>query len=1770
MAIIDEYGNGLGFGDGPQKRSGFGANDFGEPLDFNGVDELRLDPKELVGNTGTATGTGSGISVNGRPTRNGTRIGEVVGFYRWNGSMWIDNRVTSSNNGNNGLPYVGDLGIGDLSGFGDFKIDIDDIKIDIDIPPIEPINLPFKIHFTSNPSHKKGYQFTDTGAPITPGSQLYPKDLLSGRTIGAKDNGKANEVYSVKTRVVNKGLFDQYVIDFTLNGSLYKSIDSNLYAAVTLPFTWKVEEVPEPTPPPTDVTVDIQHDMASGVSAVLTLQGKTVTFSGTGTSSITNSSGPYLSITPTSNSSYNHLYTLYEDASGKKVFEASQPTFTYTKLQNGLKYKLKVGISKGEIPADPPADPQPDNTPRYRYEKYTVTEKRTTGESAPSYTKPILTLTDGDFVTFNIGEGGDEFIDVPFTTQNADWVNIKTKGKFKKNSYNNKARLSADDFDAPGAYQIWLQPDSNINGTGEAKAIAVQVISKDFLPGPDITLIDFPETIVGEDYKGYNIDFGVNWESINTNYIDIYIGKVSKTTRILKGGPAMGSQQFNIGKILKQAGESLNESRDWVYFDLYFIPYNEEGDELTAGRTESIKIAFDKGNVLLTRPEVMRDITDSICNQFDSDALGKDNSKYLTHLMHFGDGDNKLIATWCTDYEEFSQYEDVVQKVANDEGEYVDQIVRKKTREEETLVFKMYEPLPRSVQPNQQIWVSKIQSIPIIEQVTLINEDLKECIELTPDFGQNLCGENIGFQLYDDIISSGSASSTSVLSEFVSGSGFDLKTLQIPFASSSKEIEGSLLVDSDSTWGWNNFVKYSSAEERVNNFLYKIKLMEFYDTKIEQLESGSYYTGSAGMIKEIQTNTENIQKVKDNFDAFESFLYTSSSLSGLTYPGAGQNEVSHSTDSDSVSWYSSIIDSAQHYDYYNKDLLVNNLPNHVRTSEDSEQFKMFFHMMGNHFDVLWSYTKALAETKNLEHKYELGIKDTLVSSMLKSMGWDAKMGKKAQALWEFAFGENSDGTSTSSMTGKERQQEVWRRLLNNLPYLMKHKGSGRAVKAALACYGVPSSMLTVLEFGGPRNSDGGTSKISFEDRTAAINISGSNSIIVPWKEYTETLDHPQSVEIRVNSEVKQNQTFISSSGWNVGVKYSDVGNRGSIEFQYLSGSTIVSQSTDLMPFFNDEYTQIVVQHLATGSFEVYAKEGFNERIRNAVSMSVKNVPTSSWELDTKLTIGSSTMSGSVDEFRYWTTALSESRIDNHTLLPDAIDGNHHSSSTEDLILRLDFEYPKDRSSSGDTAIKNVSINESYDVDFVTASNFDSITEYPYHYTTYERTVTANVPSSGFGVGNKFRFESQQSINPTEDIDGTGLTLSYRERSTKKSFDTSPIDSNRLGLFFSPIKEINMDMLKSLGQFELDDYIGDPNDRYSDEYRDLRLLRNYYFERYTINLYEYIQLVRYIDQSLFETLESLVPARAIVSSGLLIEPHLLERNKVKHRPLQAEDLLRNIKEPKIDLREQVKIKPENIKRYDKSLKPFDRFKFDVDAKKIRDGRLQRIQPRIRYSRPNYNASIRSVGPAFISSTSLSEGKITDTQFIQRLLKQQEALGGQSQVGVDPRNLRNGLAGVFAKNGIANVTRLDGNGTLIKERKQVWIVTEEYTEIEKQAIPGTGQKTTDGKRWLKEPLYRDVVVTKTRKVVVFNEIGDPAPSGDNILSAVAANSNGGKLPGGNLGNKYGNRGFRSPSRQTSRTTLDRKSPVETFCTNPNILKVSDTARGKGEPILEVNKK
>ena len=1361
---------------------------------------------------------------------------------------------------------------------------------------------------------------------------------------------------------------------------------------------------------------------------------------------------------------------------------------------------------------------------------------------------PKLTAR-GNSYTWNINDSSPLVID--YTSTDSDYVEMSLGKLQRQLPTSGVLTLSKNELQYIGNHTLYLQPVSKAAGSGNVETISINVIEKSFLPGPDITNITYPELIKGKDFVGFNVDFDITWASINTNFVDVYVSKVGSEFSLGRFSPS-GKATLNVQNVLRLANGSIDENIDKIQFKLLLVPTNTEGDEVTQGKVEEVSILFDKGDLKLQRGKVVSDIREAFQRHFDTSIFKDEISNLLTHYIHFGGGDNKLIATWGIDTQTFSDVE----------------------KNPKSLVLKLYEPLPTSVVENQTIWISKVQSIPMIEQISIVGDIANNCTPLTPNFDLEV-GDDIGYQILDDLIASGSTTSTDLVNSFVSSSGFSLDNLDIQFISTSKVEDGNLLVDGDSDYWWSNFVKYSSAAERVDNFMYKVRLIEFYKEKYNIATSGSDWTGSLTSVNEANSYINKISKLKNDFDSFEKFLYTSSSFTeetaeSWTYP-YNSNGILSSSDSIVSDWYDIIYDSAKEYDSFNKSNLVNNLPRHIQDDDEGQEFILFFNMIGQHFDILWTHIKGLQQSKKLENKYEVGIKDDLVYHMLESLGWDADMSVKSQFLWEYAFGKHSDGTQVSTMSGKQRQNEIWRRLLNNLPYLNKHKGTKRALHAAMACYGIPASLLTIMEFGGPQDPQlNGTTKFTFEDRTAALNLSGLSQIAVDWKEHID--DYPNSVQFRINTTQKQNQVIAQTEGWKLEIE-SGSNYLGRVKFS-ISGSGIETSSyTEYVPVFYDDFYNITLNKtISDGNeiFDVYIKEGFNGRIRNEGSSSLSlSVGSTSWKSGSELTIGGTQpyFTGSIDEFRLWTSALSESRIDNHTLIPDAIDGNHISASTMDLIFRNDFEYPKNRSTEVD--VKNVAYLQSYQTSSV-ASGFDSITTYPYNYTPYDRDVTATVPQTGFNFGNKFRFETQYDFegNEISSTSNTGVALDYKSRSTKKSFDTAPIDTDRLGLFFSPIKEINMDILKSLGNFNIDDYIGNPADEYSDRYTELDKLRNYYFQRFDLNFNEYIQLVRYIDKSLFDTLESLVPARAKVSSGLLIEPHILERSKVKWKRPSAE---KGDFETTIDTQEdrnivgtfdnkEVTISAVQDISFDVTNPQFEGTITDTDISTL-SGENNGFTSLI-----DTNQTTHQYGFMTVNSGSDMGGIVfnIDATFTGSLQGEYDSTA-YTQIGMDPDSITNKGFGLFASGSYGIQTYLDVFGNIVKRRVKIFNIKESYEVDVPQNINSL------------DPSLGREIVTKTfykNKVTILPFTGSdglesntPTTIG-NIVEVTPLNGyfpshyrNVGDLSTG-LENSYFN-----GAKQTQATTLDGGSPVVTFTTNPNTLRVNDTGRGSGEPILLV---
>ena len=1334
--------------------------------------------------------------------------------------------------------------------------------------------------------------------------------------------------------------------------------------------------------------------------------------------------------------------------------------------------------------------------------------------------------------------------------------------------------LPASAFSTIGSYKIIVKP-TNTDGDGKLIESDITVVDDIFVGVPDITNIQYPAVLRGPDYVGTDVEFAISYDSINTDFVRLFVDNgTSLSTDYIELGKS-GVSKFNFQSLLKYSTTTFDDEQDKIPLTLKLIPYNISGREVVVGKRETFTILFDKGDLTIPRDVAIARIAEGFISQFDFKIFEDETSKYLTHLLHLGKGDNKVITTWVGDGD--------------------------------SLILKLYEPLPTSVQPNQQIWISKIQSNPIVETITISGVDTSYCPPLKgPNFSLE-ADNGIAYKIFDDLIASGSQTSTDLLNQLTQQNSIDTEKLNIQYVSGSTEL------------GWeysfSNYVHFGSAEERINNFFYKLKLLENYKFKYDELIAATYspppgplltedsekilteddlYTfvyelaksSTAAQVVEAKSYADKINNLVKGFDGFEKFLYKSendlgfpkkykySSATGLTY-----RVLRLTTEAEATSWFDYAVYAAANYDKDNTYSMKNNMPEHIIEDYQNAEFLLFLDMIGQHFDIIWCYISALKNTNLLEAKQDVGIPDSLVYNMLESLGWKGKRAFNSDLLWEYLFGTTREGGYKYSMPLADANNEVWRRILNNLPYLLKHKGTGRAMKAVMACYGVPQSMLTIMEFGGPQDpTKGGSSQFTFDDRTAAIQMKDNASISIPWHVNDSTGRYPEAIEFRIKPDIIERTRIISASQFTLDI-VPTTGSYATLEFNlgsgvsepyfeasgvgapymdtaitYVLGPELYTGSLDF-PLSTEHYSNILMNRHDYGGtnslYEILLKTSDGKRIITSVSMSLFT-SSEPWETGSIVHLGND-FSGSLDEVRLWTVPLQMSKLENHTLFPDAINGNSYTASTSDLLLRLDFEYPKDR--VADIGIKNVAINSIYGEPYITASNFYSAPTYPYQYIPYDRTVTATVPSLGFNVSNKIRFEEQEMTGD----------LSYKARATKKSFDRAPIDTNHLGLFFSPIKELNMDILKTFGDFNIDNYIGDPSDEYKEKYSELDALRHYYFERLgNRDIYEYIQLVKYIDKSLFETLADLAPARTNISKGLLIEPHYLERSKTRwDRPIaEHEDYTTLIDASKHYVVESESLTKDahlDIQNLVTLSETMDNYDVVIDANEICN-----LQSNTLF----YDTAINAADITLIEADApFYDAEITAPNGAS-LVGSAEAFKFEA-IGMEKDSLANLGYGVYVNHGSGIVHKYDGlfgNYNPSGSRQNVYLVKEQYTQKVSTQIAGY---PVNGALPGDQVKYKDVSVTKYKYRVSILPYSGSIEVGNNIVSVKALD---GYFPThyrftNNLTEGM-QRSYFKGSLQTATTTPDGLDPVETFTTNPNILRVAKTGRGSGEPILEVD--
>jgi hypothetical protein len=273
--------------------------------------------------------------------------------------------------------------------------------------------------------------------------------------------------------------------------------------------------------------------------------------------------------------------------------------------------------------------------------------------------------------------------------------------------------------------------------------------------------------------------------------------------------------------------------------------------------------------------------------------------------------------------------------------------------------------------------------------------------------------------------------------------------------------------------------------------------------------------------------------------------------------------------------------------------------------------------------------------------------------------------------------------------------------------------------------------------------------------------------------------------------------------------------------------------------------------------------------------------------------------GYVQEYREWLETLDQATFDDHTLNPTSYVSSLSPTSSYDTLIR---HYPLGSDTIGRSHVSNAIISSSHPANHI--KNFGGRRAEVGGNNNTNIGITGAAAPSDPEIGNYI------GVTETYYVPGVSLggslprsekirlednylvrRLSPTNTAERSSFDYAPLDTNRVGLFYSHADQINKDIFNQIGDIALDDYVGDPNDEFGYQYPDLFHFSKNYWKKYTDrnDVNAYIRIFSQFDFSLFNQIKQLLPARVDEAMGLLIEPHALERVKV---PLTKRPVVEN--------------------------------------------------------------------------------------------------------------------------------------------------------------------------------------------------------------------------------------------------------------------------------------
>jgi hypothetical protein len=849
-----------------------------------------------------------------------------------------------------------------------------------------------------------------------------------------------------------------------------------------------------------------------------------------------------------------------------------------------------------------------------------------------------------------------------------------------------------------------------------------------------------------------------------------------------------------------------------------------------------------------------------------------------------------------------------------------------------TILIKLYEPLPDQFILKSQCWV--------VEQIA---NSLAYNISITPTFNTiddnvYIAGPNYNLNVSDEI--NNSTDYTNYTNLTTTTSSYSQGTGSLQYQLNNLLAQKGLSINIDYS-NYSNFIHFSSAQTRLENFYYKLQLLEQYTYSASfssSPSSGSYYVSSSNIIWQAK-----IDEIITTFDPYEYYLYYTSASTAWPKTGNTPPYTNYSTTSTSGSdWFVSQSLVAEEYDLENNNALTLAIPSYISDDSDNYDFVLFVEMIGQSFDSIFVYLQDVTNKYNADNRLNYGVSKDLVADILRDMGVKIYQNNfSSNDLYQALIGITPSGSlynlpftttqlpvptgsgleyittyvtasSTSSLYPTDDiNKETYKRIYHNIPLLFKKKGSVAGVRDLITTFGVDSTILRINEFGGKdRNVN---SFDNWQDEyNYAFYTSGSSYIsssFVLNSAWGATSDNPQSVEFRFRTDVlPQNTASVATQSlWQTdqnvslilkytGSGYTSGSYSGSIidpYYQYAKldfapdPATPSNTASIYLPFYNEGWWSVLINK-NSNVYTLYAKnKNYKGEDGNVISFQASSSVTSaatSWNNSTISYFGISSsvtgkiFTGSLQEIRYYTLPISESNFDAYVMNP------YSSELSEYLAFRATL--------GGELYTASISVHPKVTGSWVTTSSFVSNSNFytssgvyiPNTEVFYFDQVPAGIQNA---ISQKIKqqnivlpYSSSNSNIPNADV--LSPFVSIQQFPQISSSYTRDIDYVEIG--FSPQNEINEDINSQIGYFNLGDVIGDPRFQSSslDTYPALDAIRDSYFQKYISNYQEwsYIRLIQFFDNSLFKMFADWVPARTGLASGIIIKQTLLERNRYR--------------------------------------------------------------------------------------------------------------------------------------------------------------------------------------------------------------------------------------------------------------------------------------------------